>query len=121
MRKPRGFTLIELLVVISIIAVLLAILIPSLGKAREKVKDTSCRANLKNVGLALQMYLDAYDRKMPNTAQLPTGSSGTIRPVIGYRPQTVTGNTYWGIYFYDYLKDTEGLRMSEPARTSRRD
>ena len=67
MRKHKGFTLIELLVVISIIAVLLAILIPSLSKVREKVKDTACKSNLKNVGLALLMYLDANERKLPNT------------------------------------------------------
>ena len=67
MRKSRAFTLIELLVVISIIAVLLAVLIPSLSKAREKVKDISCRSNLKNIGVAVMMYLDAYDRKLPNT------------------------------------------------------
>jgi prepilin-type N-terminal cleavage/methylation domain-containing protein/prepilin-type processing-associated H-X9-DG protein len=106
MRKHRGFTLIELLVVISIIAVLLAILIPSLSKAREKVKDTSCRANLKSVGLALQMYLDAYDRKIPDTGSangyLWEDAAGNV-----FRPNTVNGNSYWGIWYYDYLKDTK--------------
>jgi prepilin-type N-terminal cleavage/methylation domain-containing protein/prepilin-type processing-associated H-X9-DG protein len=105
MRKPRGFTLIELLVVISIIAVLLAILIPSLSKAREKVKDTSCKSNLKNIGLAVAMYLDAYERKLPpaNSANqlLWYDAAGNV-----YRPNTATGSTYWGIYYYDYLKDT---------------
>ncbi len=102
MRKLRGFTLIELLVVISIIAVLLAILIPSLSKVREKVKDTACRSNLKNVGLALIMYLDAYDRKLPpaNPANgfLWRDAAGNV-----FRPNNANGNTYWGIYYYDYL------------------
>ncbi len=106
MRKPRGFTLIELLVVISIIAVLLAILIPSLSKAREKVKDTSCKANLKSVGLALAMYLDAYDRKIPNTGSangyLWRDAAGNV-----FRPNNVNGNSYWGVWYYDYLKDTK--------------
>ncbi len=106
MRKPRGFTLIELLVVISIIAVLLAILIPSLGKAREKVKDTSCKSNLKNIGLALAMYLDAYDRKLPNTGsanQLLWYDAAGNR----YGPHNAVGNTYWGVWYWDYLKDTK--------------
>jgi prepilin-type N-terminal cleavage/methylation domain-containing protein/prepilin-type processing-associated H-X9-DG protein len=106
MRKQEGFTLIELLVVISIIAVLLAILIPSLSKAREKVKDTSCRSNLKNIGLALQMYLDANERKLPPAF---TGNGYLWEDSVGnvYRPNTATGNTYWGIYYYDYVKDTK--------------
>jgi prepilin-type N-terminal cleavage/methylation domain-containing protein/prepilin-type processing-associated H-X9-DG protein len=104
MRKRRGFTLIELLVVISIIAILLAILIPSLSKVREKVKDTACKSNLKNVGLALLMYLDANDRRIPNTGSangfLWYDDAGNV-----YRPNNVNGNTYWGIWYYDYLKD----------------
>ncbi len=104
MRKRRGFTLIELLVVISIIAVLLAILIPSLSKAREKVKDTSCKSNLKNIGLALQMYLDNYDRRIPNTGS----SNGFLwYDGAGNRLQPGAGNAYWGVYFWDYLKDTK--------------
>jgi len=106
MRKHKGFTLIELLVVISIIAVLLAILIPSLSKVREKVKDTSCRANLKSVGLALLMYLDANERKLPNTGSA-NGFLWKDGTGIVYRPNNVTGDTYWGIWYYDYLKNTK--------------
>jgi prepilin-type N-terminal cleavage/methylation domain-containing protein/prepilin-type processing-associated H-X9-DG protein len=106
MRRPKGFTLIELLVVISIIAILLAILIPSLSKAREKVKDTACKSNLKNVGLALLMYLDANERKLPpaNRANgfLWYDATGEV-----CRPNNATADTYWGIYYYDYLKNTK--------------
>jgi prepilin-type N-terminal cleavage/methylation domain-containing protein/prepilin-type processing-associated H-X9-DG protein len=106
MRRPKGFTLIELLVVISIIAVLLAILIPSLSRAREKVKETSCKSNLKNVGLAVLMYLDANERRLPNTGSangfLWYDSAGNV-----YRPNNVTGDSYWGVWYYDYLKDTK--------------
>ncbi|HVT83450.1 MAG TPA: type II secretion system protein, partial [Phycisphaerae bacterium] len=54
--KTRGFTLIELLVVVAIIAVLIAILLPSLGSARELSKRTVCAANLKGIGQASAIY-----------------------------------------------------------------
>ncbi len=56
MKRKKGFTLIELLVVISIIAVLAAILMPALGRAREMAKSSACVSNLHNIGLTLHMY-----------------------------------------------------------------
>ena len=56
-----GFTLIELLVVIAIIGVLMAVLLPSLNKARSLAKRISCRRNLKEVAFAWQMYIDDAD------------------------------------------------------------
>lgn len=55
-RKNKGFTLIELLVVIAIIAILAAILFPVFAKAREAARATSCLSNMKQLGLAFQMY-----------------------------------------------------------------
>ncbi len=62
----RGaFTLIELLVVIAIIAILAAIIFPVFARAREKARSTRCVANLKQLGHALQMYMDDYDGLYP--------------------------------------------------------
>jgi prepilin-type N-terminal cleavage/methylation domain-containing protein/prepilin-type processing-associated H-X9-DG protein len=66
MRRDRGFTLIELLVVISIIALLMAILMPALGRAREQTRTIGCRANLKQYGVGLRMYLDENSFRFPN-------------------------------------------------------
>jgi prepilin-type N-terminal cleavage/methylation domain-containing protein/prepilin-type processing-associated H-X9-DG protein len=63
MRKIGGFTLIELLVVIAIIALLLAILMPALGKAKDLAMGAVCKGNLKNYTLAVAMYCDDNDGK----------------------------------------------------------
>ncbi len=64
--RHRGFTLIELLVVIAIIALLMAILIPSLSRARKQARFVRCKANLRSYGLMALMYADDSDGKMPN-------------------------------------------------------
>ena len=64
-RQRGAFTLIELLVVIAIIAILAAILFPVFAQAREKARQTSCLSNIKQVGLALMMYVQDYDESYP--------------------------------------------------------
>ena len=80
----KGFTLIELLVVIAIIAILAAILFPVFAQAREKARQTSCLSNLKQIGTALQLYVDDYDETMPMTKD-----SGHLWPA--WRPYTWVG------------------------------
>jgi prepilin-type N-terminal cleavage/methylation domain-containing protein/prepilin-type processing-associated H-X9-DG protein len=66
MKKNKGFTLVELLVVISIIAILLAILMPSMKKAQEQARFVVCKSNFKTYGLAFAMYLQANRDSFPH-------------------------------------------------------
>ena len=63
--RTRGFTLIELLVVISIISLLIAMLLPSVEKARASGEQIVCAANLRQMGVAMESYISEWDDWMP--------------------------------------------------------
>jgi prepilin-type N-terminal cleavage/methylation domain-containing protein/prepilin-type processing-associated H-X9-DG protein len=66
MSRRNAFTLIELLVVIAIIAILMAVLMPALHRAREQGKRAACMGNIKQMALAWNLYADDYDSKIMN-------------------------------------------------------
>ncbi len=107
--KP-AFTLIELLVVISIIAVLMSIMMPALGKARESAKKIQCRANIHQIQLACDAYALANKGKFPDRG--PTANL----PHLMYL--TVNGKTYSmdDMLFKPYLADMRDKVMFCPGK-----
>src|SRR4051812_15710273 len=100
-----AFTLIELLVVIAIIAILTAMLLPSLARGKDSAKSASCKNNLRQLGIALELYVSDFE-KYPGNAAVYSGGSfqgiwgvglNWLKPYVGlgaYDPDFRMGASY---------------------------
>ena len=113
MRRVAAFTLIELLVVIAIIALLMAILLPSLQRAREQARGVYCSGNLKNVHLAILMYAEDNDGKThssPNQGlwyAIESAADGPVKTHVMIDKDNSLA--YWGVAYYPYCKATDAF------------
>src|SRR6185436_6391327 len=101
-RAARGrvaFTLIELLVVIAIIDILAAILFPVFAQARAKARQISCISNMKQIGLAVMMYVQDYDEHLPFKRYMEDGSG------FPWNFDTQNRSRSWKDLTYPYIKN----------------
>jgi prepilin-type N-terminal cleavage/methylation domain-containing protein/prepilin-type processing-associated H-X9-DG protein len=108
MKHKKGFTLIELLVVIAVIAVLAAILFPVFARARENARRASCMSNLKQMGLAMAMYVQDYDEHL---TALDLAHTGAVLP-----DGTHSSTELWFHMLYPYMKNIQ--IMNCPSESS---
>ncbi len=112
MRSRKGFTLIELLVVIAIIAILAAMLFPVFARARESARKIQCLSNVKNIAMAVQMYLTDYDRFPPNEYRSDVNDYFNAHGGVDCCCRGYETNPYlrWPVIFDEYTKNRDVWR-----------
>ena len=111
-RRSDGFTLIELLVVIAIIAILASILFPVFARARENARRASCMSNLKQINLAMMMYVQDNDDTYPNYSYYDNSSTpGVVAPDAEHGgewyPSATATYWCWENMIYPYVKNIQ--------------
>jgi prepilin-type N-terminal cleavage/methylation domain-containing protein/prepilin-type processing-associated H-X9-DG protein len=118
----RGFTLIELLVVIGIIALLLGILVPQLGRARALARAVKCGAQMKSVSAGVAVYLTEFNAVYPLSYWYPNDKLGdysltdTSTDPLGQDPAHPNGYAHWSYYLFGYTKDQRAFTCPEFER-----
>jgi len=109
-KVSAGFTLVELLVVIAIIALLMAILMPALQRVKKQAQEVKCRANLRQVGLVIYMFLQENDFTLPE-CYIHTAKSNEyfwFHPTTGVPMKPSDDDSYWATAYW-------GLRSGSTA------
>jgi prepilin-type N-terminal cleavage/methylation domain-containing protein/prepilin-type processing-associated H-X9-DG protein len=109
-----GFTLIELLVVVAVIALLIGLLLPALGKARNEAQATRCMASIRSVAQAVLMYTGDYNVFPPSYvyAADETGGDWRIADQIGDNPNANNGYVHWSWALFDGQQGGSGIPES---------
>ena len=105
MKNSKAFTLIELLVVVAIIAVLMAILMPSLRAAKDQARKVVCSGHIQGLVLAVRMYVDDYEGKTHNSPNNGLWDNAWQHPTIIRQYGPNDNYAYWGVAYYPYAKN----------------
>ncbi len=118
-QRRGGFTLIELLVVIAIIGILAAMLFPVFARARESARKIQCLSNIKNIALAVQMYLTDYDKFPPSEHRAEVNDWFTELNGDECMRNPLMSNPYlrWPVIFDEYIKNRDVWRCPSAINT----